>query len=268
MLRGRAAGELGTQLRAMVPVAFPGAPWEALLGFTVIGLQREDTGAGERGRPGRNNVFHEVGYFQTPAGPSDGPAPPANPRAEWNSWGALAGSPLVVRLLGHEATTVPGAWAGAVPDQCAVGLADLASNQRAFNRSAPALAVTIPSGQDASGSLWGIWLAFSSFSAGPGAVAGELAHYSTRLRGLTEDARPMALLGALAADVRSGMGFVPPRQHPNPCYTAMRTWQKLASARALVAANGGDVGTSSWWGPLPTDLEMQRAIVAGAEGVS
>lgn len=280
MMRARNLDEVGQLVRAWGPRVFerpagvPAVSAECLLGFTAIGQKTEDTcGAAHPA------AFHEVGYFQVPAGPCEGPAPNDDATAANNAWGALHRSPKVRQLLGDDATMVPGAWATDVRAQVAVGLANLAAGQRAVSRALPALAPVFVEGSSASGSVWGLWLAFSAFSAGPSAVIAQLRPYAAELGALDEDARAVRYLELLARAWARGAAFLPARRHPNPAYTALRTAQKFECGRALLVAIEAEATRSTaamgdartWWGPAPRfDGEnggaLGRMLVAAAEG--
>ena len=225
-LDGRWAGQLGTSLRSMTPRSWPSVPGEAFCGFTITGRQTEDQ-TGTR-------VFHEIGLFQTPAGPVSGPAPAPLASAARNEWGALADSSLVRQLLGHSATMAPNAWKENVADQTAVGLAMLRSNAASAN------AILDPSIRFTPYTHWHVCVAFSAFSAGPTGAARHWNRYKDRLARVDEANRFKALLAAIADEWCSGGTFSPAHQHGNRAWTAIRTWQKIACGKALAERHGGD----------------------------
>lgn len=162
----RRNGELWNILRPMVPAAFPNADPDvmavALVGFTstVTGWNEDTADASD---PRRRAPFHEVGIGNVPAGVVAGPAPNPNPHAPYNSWGQLAGSELVRRLLGRPATMVPGAWREAHSDQVAVWLADQVRNEtEARVRLPPAMRPSV-----AGWSAYRVGMMFAAFSVGP-----------------------------------------------------------------------------------------------------
>lgn len=252
-LAQRATGPLGAALRDFVPRVWSGVPISAVLGFTAIGGADEDT----CGAP--DQEFHEVGEFQTPAGLCSGPAPNPDPRAPWNQWGAAANTSFVRGLLGRPATMVAGGWRGAAAtrDRAAVGLYNLLAGLRAFSSDSPQLAPRELGGQ------WAAACAFAAFSAGPAGAARAWSRYVAELAPLDERARFDALVRAVARDVAAGVSFQPPANHPNPAHTTLRTWQKLAAGAALEAAGGG---VASAWYVLPTEVDLEAAVVRGAQG--
>ncbi len=225
-MKRRWGDELGKRLRAMAPIAWPGAPPTVFLGFTAFARGDEDTVDGNA-----RQRFHEIGYFQTEAGLRDQPAPAPDPRAEYNSWGALADSELVVGLLGHPATMVPGAWKTAVADQTAVGLANLRRHlARARPHLAPALAPTDLGG------TWAVLLAFTAFSRGESQLARVLEPYADRLAAVDERARWSAWEALVADDIRDGATGIGARSgRGGAAYAILRTRQKHDSG-ALAAA--------------------------------
>lgn len=113
-------GALGNAVRRYGDIIWSGVPNSALMG-----LSANSTGATENTTDAvANQSFHEIGYYQIPAGPRDGPAPNPNPNAHDNAWGQLATSTLVRQVLGRPATMVHNAWKTAIDDQTAVGLAN------------------------------------------------------------------------------------------------------------------------------------------------
>lgn len=263
-LAQRAMGPLGAALRDFVPRVWSGVPISAVLGFTAIGGADEDT----CGAP--DQEFHEVGEFQTPAGLCSGPAPNPDPRAPWNQWGAAANTSFVRGLLGRPATMVAGGWRGAAAtrDRAAVGLYNLLAGLRAFSSDSrrELRRVRRERAQLAPRELGGQWAAacaFAAFSAGPAGAARAWSRYVDELAPLDERARFAALIRAVARDVAAGVSFQPPANHPNPAHTTLRTWQKLAAGAALEAAGGG---VASAWYVLPTEVELEAAVVRGAQG--
>jgi len=121
-------GDLGTQLRAMVPIVFPGMDPTAWAGFAQNGAQYGNTAAANA------NSFAEMGWLGVTGGPKSSPAPAGpypNPQVQHdaaghvveNDWLDLHADPLVKQLLGgRPATMVHNAWQRAAADQIAVGL--------------------------------------------------------------------------------------------------------------------------------------------------
>lgn len=261
-MRERWIEPVGVAIRRMTPIAMPGAPPEAILGFTTESGSGPNAASDDTATDGSHNSFHEIGYFQTEAGLATGPAPNPDPAATYNAWGALAASPLVVRLLGRPATMVDGAWATAVDDQAAVGLANLVRHANATARNLP-LALR-PSGL---GTLWNMVLAFMGFGAGDGGAAQTINRYASRIAVVPESARWGALIEAVIADAESGPLPGRPGRHGNPAFDVLRVWDKLATGRLLATSTGGNVG---WFDPQLTmnATVAQRAIVDAAWGGS
>jgi hypothetical protein len=227
-------GPLGQYAQQFSLQVFGGMPPEAIVGFTTIGGQTEDTATTCAG-----NSFHEVGWFQTEAGPCYGPAPNPDPSAPDNNWGRLASSATVTGLLGRPATIDDGAWANAPADQVAVGLANLQAHAASVARQLvdPSLAPSNP------GSTWTAFLAFTGFSAGDGGAARTINRYAAQLAGVPESGRVAALIDAVLADAQNGTLPGPTDgDHGNPAYDVLRTLQKLGAGRALAQQTGGDVG--------------------------
>lgn len=273
LIRGRWQGPLGERLRAWVPQVMPGADPLAVLGFTSIGGADEDTA------PVPNNVFHEVGEFQTPAGPAAGPAPNPDPVAPYNRWGLL-GAPTVPasvsadarelrellqgpRVLGRPAVMAAGSWRGAaaIPDRAAMGLGDLALGAKQFARLASEL-LPVEGAWD----LWRLFVAFSAFSAGVGGAVRALSPYRARLAVVPQGERLARLLELVAADVAAGLPFAPAGRHGNRAYTVLRGLQKLEAGRQTARALGLPL---DFWAPLPDGergAELGRTITRGASG--
>lgn len=273
MIRRRAASPFGQAVQRMVGTVWPGVPWEAFLGFTALSMApgdpagiTEDTGALDRntGRP--MNRFHEIGPFQTEAGPSQGyPGgaleAPAPGDAD-NSWKRLHNDATVRQLLGgRDATMVPGAWRTAPDDQAAVGLVSLKRHSAGTNRM---LDARIRPADPAS--LWNVAVAFTGFSAGDSAAAATINRYADSLARVPEAQRWGAFLEEVARDVARSTTGTRARPwtiagHRNPAYDALRTEQKLAVGRAL--AEGGP--RAAWFAVALADrAAMERALVIGA----
>jgi hypothetical protein len=246
-LAARWSGALGDAVRRFTPAVWPGVPPEALVGFTTIGSQYADTGL-----PPVNNPFHEVGYFQTEAGPNYGPSPNPDPSAPYNRWGQLASDPRVVALLDRAATMDPNGWQAAVDDQTAVGLVNILDDAAAVARGLPGGVAP----QDA-GSLWHVALGFSGFSAGVGGTQASVSRYAAQLATAPESQRFAAWVAAILQDAAAGTLPGNPGQHGNPAYDALRVWQKLASGQALAQQTGGNAGWFDVGFGLGTPAEAQ-----------
>lgn len=272
LLQGRLQGALGEALREFVPIAMPGGSVAAILGFTSIGGADEDTA------PTHNPVFHEVGEFQTEAGPANGPAPNPNPTAAYNRWGLLGAAEvpatvsddvvearaLVRRLLGRAPSMASGGWRGrdAVRDRAAVGVVNFWLYARQFARNSPAL---LP--LDGEWNLWRTACAFASFSAGLGGAAAAVNRFPD-VRRAVETRRFLVWCLSVAQAVERGEQFSPAGAHGNSAYTCLRTWQKLAAGRLLAERNGLDV---NWFAEMPSgnvQETTERLVRAGAQGMT
>jgi hypothetical protein len=256
--RRHANGELGVLMRAFVPMAFEGAPWEAFLGFAMNGSQRENTTQCDR-EICRRQRFHEVGFLGSPAGLASGPAPNPDPDAPYNTWGKEACSDLVREMLGRCATMEPDGWKEAVADQVAVGLADL-RGKYAYMRRLIADPSVDPS---APGTPWGTALAFGGWSSG--LIAHTVNDHAAGLRGVPERARFGRLVQLVNAETARGIYRGDPGAYNNPAYQLLRTWQKLELGRRVAAEFGGD---ASWFdlglGDGARRLEAERLLERGA----
>ncbi len=236
-LRSRWGGALGEQLRAHAPQLWPGVPVSAFLGFTSIGSRDEDTA------PTANRVFHEVGYFQTPAGPADGPAPAANPDAPYNAWGKLARDPIAAELLGRAPRTAPGSWRGAdaVPDQVVIGLLDLHRELTGFRAAVRSAGAGVLAPLELA-SVYTVACSFSAFSAGATGAARNLARVGSsgwRDAGATEATAWDWIVDRVAQLWQRGqIALSPSGAHSNAAYTILRTTQKLAAGAQLARALG------------------------------
>lgn len=248
MLVRRWEGPAGDALRRMVPRAWPGVPPLAMLGFTAFSTSpRENTTTAVP-----DQQFHEVGLFQVEAGLRDGPAPNPDPRAEYNAWGALHDDPLVRELLGdRDATMRPGAWADAIDDQVAVGLANLRRHLDAFSRAVPELAP-----RDLA-SVWAVATAFTTFSRGRGQSERVMATLAAKIAGISEATRWTVWAETLAIEALKGVRGIDTREgRKGAAYGWARTHQKLTSGR-IVAQSLGDQAALDWYGP---DLAPETAL--------
>ncbi|MBP1693333.1 MAG: D-alanyl-D-alanine carboxypeptidase [Chloroflexi bacterium] len=234
---------VGSALRQMAPQAFPGTPPQVFMGFCANGSVRGNT-TECASETCRKQAFHEIGLFGTEAGLRSRPAPDPNPGGEYNSWGRLAGTDLVRRLLGgRSATMQPDAWKTAIPDQVAVGLANLLDHGR--NVSAlldPSIRSSGP------GSLWFVALCFMGWSAGDGRTAKKhINPLSSALAAVPESRRWGEFLRLAADGIRSGrLDLRGKRKHNSIAWSALRTWQKLAAGQLLASQTGGNL---AWFDP-------------------
>lgn len=227
------SGPIGDAVRRYASAIVPGMPFPLLVAFITPANLTDNTTEGSS-VAGRSVAFHEIGLFQVPAGPRDGPAPNPNPRASNNAWGELATSALVVSALGRPATTAAGAWRTAPDDQIAVGLANLRGDYASVrSHLEPALQ---PSSQD---TQWGAWLTMMAFSAGGGGAASVVQRYAAQLAAVDEATRATELVRLMANEIACGlaMGGTAGR-HSNPAHSVVRTWQKFALARRIAADAG------------------------------
>lgn len=259
-LRPRFDGTLGAALGQMVPASpFAGAPLSAVVGFTAIGDATEDTCSAARWRT-RAGSFHEIGEFQTPAGPCSGPAPNPDRDAAMNHWGQLATSSMVRELLGgRDAVMTVGAWRlnSSVRDRAAIGLADLYRGLVDLEGRIPVELMP-----RTGGSLWSLALAFAAFSAGAAGAAQALAPVEDELARVEESQRFARWPAALVELHQAGRRWGPANEHPNPAYTCARTWQKLQAGKVLADAVGEQ---SASWYVLPSPA-LERELVAAAQG--
>jgi hypothetical protein len=237
--------ETGAILARMVPLAFPGAPSYAFIGFMSNGDRAENT---TDGNP--HQTFHEVGFMGIEAGPRDGPAPNPNPHAPNNSWGLLHNDPLVHAMLDRDATMVPDAWKISVRDQCAVGLVNLLHHASLFSG--------IDALRPTPGSLWHVATAFMAWSAGSPRTAARYHAHATELAAVPESERWGAFL-RIAAQAPPG-----PLNHSNIAYSALRTMQKLRAGESLELLLAQDAGASlsSWWDEGLSSVDLGVTIDA------
>lgn len=241
--------ELGRALRSMVPTAWPGVTPFVFLGFTGF-----STSATENTTEAvANQRFHEVGYFQTEAGLRDGPAPNPKPLSEYNAWGKLAGSALVVDLLGRGATMSPDGWKRAIADQTAVGLANL--RRHLGNARSKLPAAVHPQGE---ASTWAVMLAFTAFSRGAGQLSKVLAPYEDKLATVPERDRWDAWESMVASDIAKGspgIGSKPGKG--GAAYAIIRSRQKHDGGKLAAAQLGSDVDRA-WF--LTSDPERDDVL--------
>ncbi|HVY65948.1 MAG TPA: hypothetical protein VHH11_14090 [Gammaproteobacteria bacterium] len=245
---------LGDAVRTMTPVAWPGIPGEVIMGFCTNGQQRANTALSPPN--GVENPFAELGYFGTEGGPRStppnaGPYPNPTNRSN-NSWLVLHDDPLVVRLLGHPATMVNGAWQTDVNAQTAVGLVNLLRHRTGCNAAMPAACRSTDLG-----STWSVAVGFAAWSAGDAGMARWVTRYQTALAAVPEPQRVAAWVAAVVADDRAGR--VHGTRHANPAYTLMRTLQKIEAGRVLAVHVHGNAA----WFPVVSSAD-QLAITRAA----
>ena len=249
--RGRWDGELGEAIRAFGPIAWPGGvPGPILQSFTMNGSQRENTGVirmpnGELANP----IFHEIGFFQTPAGPSSGPAPNPDPDAEHNAYGRLGRSDRVKALLGPDGADLrPNAWKERVRDQTAIGLYDFQEEGRRVAAAVPELA---PSSW---ATPWALALAIMGYVVGAGATTVQMRAHKAALAAVPEAGRIDALMRIAAANPTRAL-----------CYPALRVWQRMEYARQLAAAVGQPTGWYPVIVPGPERAQVADTLVDAYE---
>lgn len=276
LLRPRLAGDLGAFLRRMVPIAFPGADVEGMV-FALIGFTSFSTGWTENTTDGvALQAFHEVGLYQTPAGPRGGPAPNADPRAANNAYGKLAGGELVRSLLGRAASTSPNAWKPtgrdadrdrrAKEEQTAVGLANLRGDE-AVLRSSMERAAPGSAGSLSGWSVWRVFCMFTAFSRGPGGAYLRLQPYLARLARHPEASRLRYLCTLVDTDLREGSTGIGTRAGKSGTpYGIARSMQKLASGRKLAESTPN--GPVQFFADVAIDPGVEDRITRVAYSVS
>lgn len=245
-MRSRWDGELGRHVRAMKMRLWPSTPAQALVALTSNGSQREDT------CPGSNTTFHEIGFFQTPAGPCSGPAPNPDPRAAYNAWGRYASLGMVRDMLGGRgATMVPGAWREAVADQAAIGLADYRQNLSSLQAMLPRECQVRDEGKP-----WQLWCAVMAYGAGPAGAYRILMAHRGALVGVPDDDRCASLVRSVA---RSGTAA--------QAHRVNRAWQRHEAGRQLALATGD---SGNWWrlgfASNAEGVRLEEALSARARG--
>ena len=217
----------------MTEKVWPGVPATFFLGFTAFSMSSKENTT----EAVPTQKFHEVGYFQTEAGLRSKPAPDPSPDGEYNNWGKLHDSSLVVQLLGHEATMAPDGWKTAIADQTAVGLVNL---RRKLESNKDRLGELYP--QNLS-STWAGMLAFTIFSRGAGQTMRCLAPYKAQLLNVPEADRWLAWEALIAADITNdtnSIGDTP--GHGGAPWAIMRSRQKHDSGLLFAERNGLDTG--------------------------
>ena len=262
----RYATDLRTITTRARDVCLPGAPVAALLGFFANGSRNENTtgwkscSARERadalargqkplgGSPtsGYGSVtstdLHELG----PGGVEAGHVPDevATGTCAWVTGARSADVRTILGRPGVEGS----AWHGAIEDQVAIGVWNLARHRAQIRAKLPS---TLQWDPVVPVTLWQYVVARMSWSAGTGGAARHLARYATQLAAVPEFRR-VAVLYRLAAQFDG-----PGRKHARPSYTVLRAAQMVAAAR--VAA--GELAECEATGWLDEGLGADRAAV-------
>lgn len=238
-------------------VCLPGVPFAGPVGFVLngdpwnttgwhVGDQKERDEASAKGRfPFKNkdprdpkvyghigsDDLHELGWYGTEGGhcPTPCATDPGCP------WVKLARSEAVVKILGREAVT-GSLWYGAIPDQCAVGVANLARHWRDAREDLHPL-LRWPA-DDKRFTLWRWAMASMHWSAG-GRACTHVNAYREQLVTLPEEKRWGAFM-RLAAETDGGKS-----RHRDDEYSAIRTAQKIEGA-CLAAKELEDAGALEW----------------------
>jgi hypothetical protein len=248
----RRQGELWRLLLQFVPYAFHGVSVNviatALLGFTSTTATAgwtENTATSPR-----HAHFGEIGMFNVPCGPWNGPQPNPDPNAPDNSWGKHANGPLVRSMLGRGAVMGNNEWKSHHADQVAVGIADQVSNEAGVRSELPAYIQPSTRGW----SPYRVGLMFASFSVGPTGTARRVLPYAEILMRAPERGRWKALRDAVVA-----------RSDQHAAQAVYAADCKLESAR-VVAQRAGDSEFLAWWAadrPLGNDVDTKLARLAG-----
>lgn len=248
-------GELGEALRDMVQKVWPGVPETVFLGFTAF-----STSASENTTEAvENQRFHEIGYFQTEAGLRDKPAPDPDSDGEYNNWGKLHDSELVVQLLGRQACMGHNEWKRAIKDQTAVGLVNLKRKLESGMKRMPGSARP-----QSMSSTWAVPLAFTMFSRGVGQTAKCLSPYAEKLGTIPEEARWDAWESMIASDIVKGTGSIGDKDGKSGApWAIMRTRQKIDSGLLFAERKGL---STDWY--LKPSRERDVIIVKRAYDVS
>lgn len=255
--RGKVA-EMGAEwlrwTRAARDVSLPGVPIAALSGFCMngdpwnttgwkAGDQTERDAAVAKGRfpfkkkdPRDRSVYgsvtragdlHELGWYGTEAGKTPD-AVATDPDCPWVK---LATSEEVRKVLGRPAVTGP-AWYGAIPDQCAIGVANLARHQRAMRRRLDPRLQWDP--DDKRQTFWRWLLTRMTWSAG-GRGAQHVNAYADELAAIPEAQRAGRFYQLAAAEDDDG------NRHRQDEYSALRAAQGNEGA-VVAVAELGDIG--------------------------
>ncbi len=230
-----ANGDLGSYMRAWWPVAFPGTPWEAALGFASNGSPNELV---------RVASMSEFGWAGLTGGPSS-EEPPTQLRTAENQYLELHNWPFVRFCLGQAACMVPGCWRpanGGLPDQTAVGIASLIDHgdgvREAMPRAvAPAVrspwagGVQAPPPPYVPMSPWSVAAAFWGWSSGDGRAARQMGE--PWLAGMPEAERFWRLGSHLADRAYAGEVAAAADSHDSIFHAWIRCAQKLWMAAVI-----------------------------------
>jgi hypothetical protein len=173
----------------------------------------------------RSAGFHEIGLFQTPAGPSDGPV------TEAGGWNRIANSQEFEAIVGRRGYVGPN-WQDAIEDQVVIGLIDYRNGRDMIARQIPSALRPRDNG-----SPWAVALGIMGYGYGPAAAAKITAHADTLSR-VPESQRFGALLRAVAQDVQNGGGLTSYEKR-----TFIRAWQRFETAREVAR----QLGQSTAW---------------------
>jgi hypothetical protein len=240
-------GELGECLRRMAPIAWPGVDSLVFLGFTGFAKQSENTTEAVDAQ-----TFHEIGLFQVEAGLRNFPAPNPDPNGKYSAWAYLSVPTkdsdgdrrkrlhaLTVQMLGKLPSMKPNEWKKLVPDQAAVGLANLRRHLGNIEGKLP---------DDVKpkslGSTWAVLLGFTAFSRGSGQLWKCLQPYVDKLALVPEEQRWQAWERMVAYDIENkvkGIGIVPYKR--GAAYAIIRSRQKHDSGRNVAEK----LGLSTSW---------------------
>lgn len=231
--------QYGNDFNRAASIMFDGAPGEVFMGFASNGGITELT-------PGSS--FRALGMFGVETGPGPAPAPVAG---RTDRWFPLSTDAQVQQFLGRPATTAPDAWKTAIPDQVAVGYANLRDHGIRVMNSMPANIRTTNHG-----SPWFVAMAAMGWSAGDGTAANIVAPFADRLASVSDQDRWGTFVKLMAE--AGANGTIVPRTntsghfdshgagdsaagrydtHDNPFYSVVRTMQKLEAGYTLAQRN-------------------------------
>ena len=270
----RAQGDTLEYLRRGRDVCCPGVPLAALLGFAANGGTNENTTGWIVGddteratalRDGRKPLggsptegygrvgsddLHELGPFGVEGGHC--PDLVAGPGSTWHD---LASGYSVRKILDRDAVT-GSRWHGAVADQYAVGIANLARHSASMG--AKLMALNAHLGWDSDDKPWSLWrwaITCASWSAGSGGTMRHLQRYMRELATVAEGSRWGAFVRLAAAVDDRGA------KHRADEYTALRTCQKIEAARLAVQWVPDEPWATAW---LDDGLGADRDAVYAA----
>ncbi len=227
----------------------PNAAPEFFMGVASNGGLRENTTGFLTGLPDEraagvqpplggvaSQSFHELGWFGVEGGPRGGPAPGAG-----SNWSNIATSQEVRTLLSREGVTAPGSWAGAVPDQLAIGIINNRTHGRNVNNALP---TNIQAHSE--DSLWFLAMTTMGWSAGDARAARIIRMVANDIASVPENQRWGALVRAFAAKGADGSILSVQENgvydvYNNPFFAVIRTMQKIEAGLALARDHGGNV---------------------------